>query len=522
MSLQYEWGTKLEEGGSPISSTFAENKESCGDLVPNGNDVVEDPAEEARPYLVTWDESDEHENPRNWPRKYRKFLVFIVSLYALLAPINSTMNAPALTTLQQEFHVTSDTVTNMMMSASMLAYVIAPMIYGPLCERVGRKYVLQVSNFIFLIFNVGCGLSQNTVQMIVLRFFTGYAGCAPNAIGAGIIVDLFGPEERGSAMAMYTLAPVLGPCIGPIFAGWIIQGYGEEHWRWIFWISTMFGALVSFVGLFVVKETYEPVLLERKAKRLRKETGNNAWHTKYTVKETLASKIAHGIMRPCIFIVTQPVITVTCIYQALLFGCQYLLLASFSKVFRDEYHQPVGIASLHYIAMALGFTTSGQVGGRLVDYIYRRLKVRNNGVGHPEYKLPLLVVTGLLMPAGLLLYGWTVEYHVHWIVPDIGIFMIASGVRMTLFICPLYLADAITLYTASATSALVMTRGLFSFTFPLFAPQLYAKLGQGWGNSVLALAAACIGLPAPFIMYKAGQALRNKSDYSQRAMKLMS
>ncbi|WFD00009.1 hypothetical protein MYAM1_002755 [Malassezia yamatoensis] len=429
MSQPSDSGGKLGEGDSPLDETSSGHRKGNDDLVPNGNEVEEDQAKEANPYLVTWDESDAHQR---------------------------------------------------------------------------------------------CGLSQDVQQMIILRFCLGFAGCAPVAIGAGIIVDLFGPEERGSAMAMYTLAPVLGPCIGPIFSGWIIQGYGEEHWRWIFWTSTMFGALISVVGLFVMKETYEPVLLERKAKRLRKETGNDAWHTKYAIQETLATKIAHGLMRPCIFIATQPVITVTCVYQALLFGCQYLLLASFSKVFREVYHQPVGIASLHYTAMALGFTTSGQVGGRFVDYYYHRLKARNGGVGRPEFKLPVLAVTGLLMPAGLLFYGWTVEYRVHWIVPDIGIFLIACGVRMTLFICPLYLADAITLYTASATSALVMTRGLFSFTFPLFAPELYARLGQGWGNSVLALATACIGLPAPFIMYKYGRSLRDKSDYSQRAMKLMS
>lgn len=358
--------------------------------------------------------------------------------------------------------------------------------------------------------------------MIVLRFFMGYFGCAPVAICAGVIADLFEPEQRGQAMSMYTLAPVLGPCIGPIFSGWIIQGYGEDKWRWIFWTSTMFGTAVTVIGLCTLRETYTPVLLERRARRLRKTTGRPEWHTKFAIKESLLSKIAHGLMRPCIFMVTQPVVTVTATYQALLFGCQYLLLSSFSRVFRDEYHQPVGIASLHYIAMALGFTLSGQVGGRFVDWNYRRLKAKHGGIGVPEFKLPTLVVTGVLMPIGLLIYGWTVQYHVHWIVPDIGIFLLASGARMTLLICPLYMADAITMYTASASSALVMMRGAFSFTFPLFAPDLYNRLDQGWGNSLLALITFVIGLPSPFILYRYGAALRSRSAYSRRAMELMS
>lgn len=358
--------------------------------------------------------------------------------------------------------------------------------------------------------------------MIVLRLFTGLAGCAPVAICAGIIADLFEPEERGEAMAMYTLSPVLGPCIGPIFAGWIIQGYGEDKWRWIFWTSTMFGAAVTALGLLTLKETYAPVLLEKKARRLRKETNNQEWHTVFSAKEPLGKRIAHGLMRPCIFLATQPVVQVTAIYQALLFGCQYLLLASVAELFKTQYHQPPGIASLHYISMALGFTLTGQLGGRFVDWNYRRLKAKNGGVGIPEYKLPLLILTGILMPAGLLIYGWSAQYKVHWIVPDIGIFILASGARATHFICPLYMADAITLYTASASSALVMVRGVFSFTFPLFAPNLYQTLGQGWGNSVLALATAVIGIPAPFILYRYGPMLREKSAYSKRAMQLMS
>ncbi|KAI3624961.1 hypothetical protein CBS14141_002382 [Malassezia furfur] len=502
-----------EEHAHKSSFPIVDEEKDVPNLVPNANEVQEDEGKEHKPYLVTWDENDAHECPRNWSRRYRMFMVFVVSLYTLLMPICSTMNAPALDTLKEEFHVRSAPLTNMMMSTTVLAFTVAPMIYWPMSERVGRK---------FLLFNVGSGLSQNVQQMIILRFFVGYAGCAPVAIGAGIIADLFVPEDRGHAMAMYTLAPVLGPCIGPIFSGWIIQGYGENKWRWIFWTSTMFGVAVTVLGLLVLRETYEPILLERKARRLRKQTGIKEWHTKYTVKETFMTKLVHGMMRPCIFFATQPVVTVSCIYQSLLFGCQYLLLASFSRVFKEQYGQPVGIASLHYIAMAIGYVLSGQIGGRFVDWNYRRLKAKNGGVGVPEFKLPTLIVTGVLMPIGLLLYGWTLEYRVHWIVPDIGIFIIACGVRMAMFVCPLYLADAITLYTASATSALVMTRGMFSFTFPLFAPDMYETLGQGWGNSVLALCTALIGLPAPFILYRYGAALRARSAYSKRAMELMS
>lgn len=358
--------------------------------------------------------------------------------------------------------------------------------------------------------------------MIILRFFMGMAGVAPVAIGPGVVADLFEPEERGQAMAMYTLSPILGPCIGPIYAGWIVQEFGEDKWPWIFWVSTMLGGVITVLGLFFLQETYTPVLLEQKARRLRKETGNAEWHTVFTMREPLRVRIFHGLLRPCIFLATQPVVLVTCLYQGIMFGCQYLLLASFSRVFKEEYNQPPGIASLHYFAMIIGFLISGFIGGRWVDWNYGRLKAKNNGVGKPEFKLPLLVVTGISMPIGLILYGWTAEYKMHWIAPDIGIFILAWGLRATMFICPLYLADSVTMYAASASSAGIMTRGVFSFTFPLFAPNMYEALGQGWGNSVLALVTFLIGLPAPFVLYHFGERLRNRSSYSRKGMALMS
>ncbi|WFD31572.1 hypothetical protein MSPP1_002611, partial [Malassezia sp. CBS 17886] len=489
-------------------------KDDSADATPQEAD-----SSDANPFLVTFGPG---QDPRSWSRRYRMLLVVIVSAYTLLSPMTSSMNAPALDTLAEEFHVQSSTVKNMMMSSQVLAFAVGPILHAPLSEQYGRRTLLQVTNILFLILNMGCGFSRTATQMIVLRFCAGLMGSAPASLGAGIVADLFEPEDRGEAMAMYTLSPIMGPCIGPIFSGWIIQGYGPQHWRWIFWVSTMFGALVAAIGLFTVRETYTPVLLERKAHRYRKETGNPRWHTRFARVESLRTRLLHGLMRPCVFLVTQPVVVVPSVYQALLFGCQYILLAEFPNVYRTYYDQPPGIASLHYIAMLVGFLVSGQIGGRWVDVYYRKMRARNGGVGKPEFKLPLLFITGICTPAGLLLYGWSVQYRLKWIVPDVGIFIMACGVRGALFVCPLYLADAVSVYAASAVSALVISRSVFAFSFPLFSPNLYATLGQGWGNSVLALATALIGLPTPFILMRYGEALRQRSSYSVRAMKLMS
>lgn len=193
----------------------------------------------------------------------------------------------------------------------------------------------------------------------------------------------------------------------------------------------------------------------------------------------------------------------------------YIILTMFPQVFGDIYHEKPGIASLNYLSLALGFTIGGQVGGRVVDYSYRKLSARQpDGKGQPEFKLPLLMVSGFLFPTGLLIFGWTAEYKTHWIGPDIGAVLFAAGCMGTFLVCQSYLVDVLPLYAASVLAAAVFVRSLGGFGFPLFAPTMYKHLGQGWGNTVLALVSAVVGLPAPFVLFRYGPYLRSRSRYA--------
>ena len=58
--------------------------------------------------------------------------------------------------------------------------------------------------------NLGCGFAQNKDQLIAFRFLAGLGGSAPLSIGGGVLGDCFRPEERGQAIAIYSLAPLLG------------------------------------------------------------------------------------------------------------------------------------------------------------------------------------------------------------------------------------------------------------------------------------------------------------------------
>jgi MFS family permease len=87
---------------------------------------------------------------------------------------------------------------------------------GPLSETYGRVLVLQSSNVLYLLCNLGCGLARTESQIITFRFLAGLGGSAPLAIGGGVVSDLFTAEQRGRHIAIYSLKPLFGPAIGPI------------------------------------------------------------------------------------------------------------------------------------------------------------------------------------------------------------------------------------------------------------------------------------------------------------------
>jgi multidrug resistance protein len=492
-----------------VESSSLGEKDSKGssDTAINEKDHEEDPN------LITWDSPESQENPRNWSLHRRWSVIVIVSSYTFLSPLSSSMIAPALPTISREFNVTSSVLESLMLSVFVLAYAVGPLFLAPLSEMFGRRIVLQLSNAFFIVFTVACAVAQDRVQLSIFRFFAGLGGSAPLTIGGGTVSDLMVPEERGVAMSIYSLGPLMGPALGPIIGGWIIQETGK--WRWIFGVASIAAGFTAAIGLFILPETYAPIILEKKAKKLRKESGNPKLHTVFDLaKVRWQEKFRHNMVRPFILIATQPIIIVLGVYLMVIYGCMYLVLTSFDAVFQDVYGESVGIASLNYLALAIGFTAGGQICGRANDYNYKRLKALNNGVGKPEFKLPVMMVTCWMPAVGLLINGWTAEYHTHWIGPDIGACILAFGMIATFQCIQTYTVDSYSLYAASALSANTFLRSLAGFALPLGSGALYANLGYGYGNTVLGLIAAVIGIPAPFLLYKYGERIRAKSQYA--------
>lgn len=156
---------------------------------------------------------------------------------------------------------------------------------------------------------------------------------------------------------------------------------------------------------------------------------------------------------------------------------------------------------------------AGSIVGMILYTCFGNLSAQKHlarGDFKPEHRLTWMVPGAVLLPIGLLLYGWTTYYKIFWIAPLFGLAIFDCGLILTFMAANTYLVDVFTVHAASATAANAVLRSLLAAILPLFGPAMYQKLGNGWGNSLLAFIATAM-IPVPIIFIKYGETIRNKT-----------
>jgi Na+/melibiose symporter-like transporter len=165
--------------------------------------------------IVGWDSQDDPNMPLNFPTRKKWMIITLLSAITLLTPFASSILSPGIGHVDTDFNNTNTTVGAMTVSIYLLGYVIGPLFLAPLSEIYGRKVVLDAANIFFCVWQIGCALAPNIEGLIVFRFFAGVGGAGCLTLGGGIIADIFRVDERGFAMGIYTLGPLIGtdcPC----------------------------------------------------------------------------------------------------------------------------------------------------------------------------------------------------------------------------------------------------------------------------------------------------------------------
>lgn len=101
-----------------------------------------------------------------------------------------------------------------------------------------------------------------------------------------------------------------------------------------------------------------------------------------------------SLVRPFRLLSTQVIVPVLALYMAYTYGLMYLMLSTFPTLWTDPnyYGESTGIRGLNYISLGFGSVLDSQICAILNHRVYRRYKVRNNNVGKPEFRIPLLAL----------------------------------------------------------------------------------------------------------------------------------
>ena len=236
--------------------------------------------------------------------------------------MSSSISSGAIEPIAEHFKVTSEVQMVLPISCFLMGYVIGPILCGPLSEHWGRKRPILVTFVLFIIFNMACAVAPNWPSLLVFRFLTGIVASGPIAIVPGLYADVYSDtRERGVAMACFMCATSCGPLLAPPISGFL----GETvSWRWVFAFSVFF-ALATLPGLAFMPESYLPVLLARKAKRLRDESGrSNIIASTDLHKKSLKYILTVVMSRPYRMLVQESIVACVSLYASLTYAIFYL------------------------------------------------------------------------------------------------------------------------------------------------------------------------------------------------------
>lgn len=293
---------------------------------------------------------------------YRRKVLILVALPAFLVPITTTIYLPSLNLIEEDLD-TSKQMVGLTISSYVLLFGLMPLVYGPYSDRIGRKPILQVSLTLYIITSLLCSQVWSIEALITFRALQAMGVAGAMVVGAGAIADVFPREERGQAMGLFGVAPLIGPLVGPPLGGAIAAVF---EWRFIFYFLSGAAALILLAVTLLLPETLD----HKKAPRDRANPLEPLSHLRH------------------------PFIAQWALLGALMFGTMYAVLTLYPSYLETEHGLDEAKIGLAMIPFGIGSLAGTVLGGRAADRLGR--------------KRASLSGTYLAVPV-ILLYAWTLD-----------------------------------------------------------------------------------------------------------------
>jgi MFS transporter, DHA1 family, multidrug resistance protein len=357
------------------------------------------------------------------PFNNRRLMSAILALSTMTVAMASSIFTAAIPSIM-ELHGISQEVATLGVSLYVLGFATGPIVWASFSEIKGRYLPFVTSLFGFSVFCFATARSGHDLASIfICRYFGGMFGAGPLTLAGAAFSDMYTPKERTGMMTIFSLTVFLGPLLSQPIGGFIVKNQ-SLGWEWTEYLPGILGSAEFVLLLFLQEESYWPVILARKADRLRRETGDWSIIAKQdTIELDPRAIIRNYLLLPIRMLALDPIILCMSTFGAFVYGLLYLFLTAYPAVFQDVHHMSDGVSGLPYLGLVIGQFINAIVSMFIQKYWLVPRMIKNRGILEPEWVLPIAVPGSLAFSGGLFWFGWSgYKASIPWIVPT------ASGI----------------------------------------------------------------------------------------------
>lgn len=338
----------------------------------------------------------------------KNVITAVLSVCGFLAPVSSTTVLSAIPEVASTFH-TTEPIINLSNALYLIFMGLSPCFWGPMSQVYGRRWICILSGVLFTGMSIGTALAPNLPAFFIFRMLTAFQGTSFLLVGTACIGDIFTPTERGTALSWFLSGTLIGPCLAPLLGGVIVT---YASWRDIFWMQTGLGGMAVILIIILLPETIPSKKIDDLKELPRRQR---------------VSHIAHLInpVRVVVMLFSYPNLIILGLASSSLVWNMYALLSSVRFVLDPRFHLNTPMqAALFFIAPGCGYLLGTFFGGRWSDhYVKKYIRKRGRRVAEDRLRA-MLPFLGIIIPACMIIYGWSVDKAVGGIpVPVIALFI---------------------------------------------------------------------------------------------------
>lgn len=344
----------------------------------------------------------------------------------------------------------------------------------PAVALIGKRFTILTSLVLFLAACIWSGEATTYNSLLASRIVGGLCGGLIEALGPGIVLDVFPEHQLARAMVVYVGLLAAGSSVGPIIAGAVAQHL--QSWRWFHRIVSIVTGVILLSSIFMLPETSAPAReatptpevevdgSEASEKRTSREVENilheddgasrvedrRTFYEQWTAKSfsTTYVNLDWKLALRCFYQPYELIILPQVLATTLLFGLTIGWTVLVSIIVAPIYSAP----PLLWTPLKVGFLNFGPLtgliigiplGGALADMLYNRAVRRTAGLPDPRVRLPATLIGAVASPAGCLVLGFSLRNPTNWAPVTVGWALLSLGLTSSANIMLTYAVDTL-------------------------------------------------------------------------------